>query len=127
MAIAVDEHGGTAGLVTLEDVVEQMVGQIANPDEPQAGPPVEAIGSDRWRVSARLGIRQWTDVFGTSGAIPGVSTVGGLVMAKLGRLPKVGDRTTVGNLSIEVEGMSGRRIDRLLLQLHREPATQGAS
>ena len=127
MAIAVDEHGGTAGLVTLEDVVEQMVGQIANPYEPQMGPPVEAIGSDRWRVSARLGIRQWTNAFGTGGTNLGVRTVGGLVMAKLGRVPQIGDRTTVGNLSIKVEGMSGRRIDHLLLQLHREPGEQGGS
>lgn len=128
MAVAVDEYGGTAGLVTLEDVVENMVGQIAHPDEPQEAPKVQSIGSHHWRVSAQLSIREWPNVFGPVTPIANVSTVGGLVMARLGRMPSVGDSTTLGNLSIEVETMKGRRIDALLLRLQDQPnALPGAT
>jgi len=128
MAVAVDEYGGTAGLVTLEDVVENMVGQIAHPDEPQEAPKVQSIGSHHWRVSAQLSIREWPNVFGPVTPIADVSTVGGLVMARLGRMPSVGDSTTLGNLLIEVETMKGRRIDALLLRLQDQPnALPGAT
>ena len=124
LAIAVDEYGGTAGLVTLEDAVEQMVGQIA--DHHEVVPEVQSIGPDRWRVSAGLGIHEWIVVFGPIAPIASVSTVGGLVMARIGRVPKVGDLTTVGNVSIEVEKMDGLRIESLLLQLVHPKAENGA-
>ncbi len=117
MVVVVDEYGGTAGLVTLEDVVEKMVGKIANRHESEPAPQVQSVGADQWRVSARLGILDWVSAFGTVVPIAGVSTIGGLIMARLGRLPNVGDRTNVGNLSIEVEKMDGRRMVTLLLQL----------
>ena len=125
LAIAVDEYGGTAGLVTLEDAVEQMVGQIADHHEAEAVPEVQLIGSDRWRVSAGLGVHEWVDVFGPIAPIAGVSTVGGLVMTRIGRVPKVGDVTTVGNVSIEVEKMQGLRVESLLLQLAQPKAEDG--
>lgn len=116
-AIAVDEYGGTAGLATIEDVVELIVGPIAGPYEADDEPSVTTIAPGRWRVSAELSVHDWADAFGQDGITSGVSTVGGLVMARLGRLPAVGDRTTIGNLSIEVETMDDRRIDSLLLEL----------
>ena len=129
MAIAVDEYGGTAGLVTLEDVVEQMVGQIG-PHDRRDNPQVVTIGNNRWRVSADLSVRDWDDVFGQPPGTRDVSTVGGLVMALLGKLPKAGDRTRLGNLVIEVEKMAGRRIDTLLIGLDGSaaaPAQGGAA
>ena len=118
MAIAVDEYGGTAGLLTLEDVVEMMVGQIANPHEHSVRPQVEGLGPGRWRVSGRLGIREWESLFASDAPMASVSTIGGLVMAGLGRVPRDGDRITVGNIGIEVEKMDGFRVNTLLLALH---------
>lgn len=126
-AIAVDEYGGTAGLATIEDVVELLVGPIAGPYEANNEPEVTSIGPGRWRVSADLSVHDWADAFGQDGITSGVSTVGGLVMARLGRVPTAGDRTTVGNLSIQVEAMKGRRIGSLLLELrHRGDAPEPA-
>lgn len=127
-AIAVDEYGGTAGLVTLEDVVEHMVGQIAGPHEPPQQPQVRQVKPGLWRVSADLPIHEWVDAFlqyPALAAMPGmaaargatVSTLGGLVMARLGRLPSVADRTTIGNVVIEVDQMRDRRIEWLIIRL----------
>jgi putative hemolysin len=117
LALVVDEYGGTAGLVTLEDVVEQMVGQITDAGEPLDVPMVESAGPGQWRVHAGLSIRAWNDAFGQARPIGAVSTIGGLVMARLGRLPVVGDSTRLGNLDIRVAEMQARRIHRLELQL----------
>jgi len=124
MAIAVDEYGGTAGLVTLEDVVEHMVGHITGPfDDASERPRVEALGDGRWRVDAALPVRDWPEAFegvtrlaGAAPVVPRfISTLGGLVMARLGRLPSEGDSVTIGGVRIDVEKMHNRRIDRLLI------------
>ncbi len=118
MAIVVDEFGGTAGLVTLEDVVEQMVGQIAGGYETYADHPiVEAREPGVWRVSGDLSVHEWKAALGRLDQLPGVSTLAGLVMAKLGRMPHVGDTTQLGNVAIEVLSMSGRRIQDLQLRV----------
>lgn len=127
-AIAVDEYGGTAGLITLEDVVEHMVGDIAGSHEQTQEPQVQPLEPGRWRVSANLPIHEWVDAFGQYPAMAaisgsdavsktGVSTLGGLVMARLGRLPVEGDHITIGNVVIEVDQMVGRRIQWLALRL----------
>jgi len=121
VAVVVDEYGGTAGLVTLEDVVEHMVGQIAGPYVAAALPQVQPLGSNRWRVSADLSIQDWNDAFGQPVEAHSLSTLGGLVMTHLGRLPRVGDRVRIGNILIAVERMNGRRIDTLLLHLVPRP------
>ncbi|MFW6060186.1 MAG: hemolysin family protein [Phycisphaeraceae bacterium] len=127
-AIIVDEYGGTAGLVTLEDVVEHMVGDIAGPFEAAGEPEIEHFGANRWRASAWLSVHEWADFFGHDSTIEGVatldavSTVGGLVMARLGRVPQPGDRVNVGNVQITVERMNGRRIESVLIELrHDQP------
>ncbi len=115
-AIAVDEYGGTAGLVTLEDLVEHMVGEIADSHEPSREAPVQTTGPGRWRVSANLPIHEWSDAYGQpwdpkeTGAPAGTSTLGGMLTAKLGHWPRVGDAVEVGGVRFEVQTMKGRRI-----------------
>ena len=123
VAIAVDEYGGTAGLVTLENVVEQMVGEIAGPYEPGDLPRVQQVEPGVWRVRADLPIHEWADAF--AGFSPAADkqrgshqiSMGGLVMARLGRVPVAGDRIKLDNLTIEVEAMHDKRIGTLLLRL----------
>lgn len=122
-AIVVDEYGGTAGLITLEDVVEHMVGNIAGAFEPGGEPEVKYLGPNRWRASAWLSVHEWADFFGHAPTLEGiatldaVSTVGGLVMARLGRLPQTGDHVNVGNVRITVERMAERRVETVLIEL----------
>ena len=117
MAMAVDEYGGTAGLVTLEDVVEPIVGQIVGSTHGDQPPQVQKIDQDSWRVSANLSMYEWADVFGKIAPVVGVSTIGGFVMVRLGKSPVVGDRVVLGNVTMEVEKMNGQRIGSLLIRL----------
>jgi len=117
LAIVVDEYGGMAGLVTLEDAVEQIVGDIADADEPDKPPPVQALDERTFLVSGGLSIRDWAGVFGVRVLDERVTTVGGLVLSRLGRIPKVGDAVRLANLELTVERMRGRRIDLLRVEL----------
>lgn len=126
LAVVVDEYGGTAGLITLEDVVEQMVGDIADPDESHDGIEIQSLGPGQWRVDADLSIREWSQTFGQRLLSPyQVSTIGGLVMAMLGALPKEGDSVEMGNLLITVEAMDAKRIKTLRLAVQATPTTRG--
>ncbi|MEP0844935.1 MAG: HlyC/CorC family transporter, partial [Phycisphaerae bacterium] len=117
LAGVVDEYGGLVGLVTLDAVAEQIVGEIAGPedaDEPQAW---ERLDERRYRVSGSLNIRDWAEQFDIRRIDDDVTTVAGLVLTRLGRMPEVGDRVRLGNLMLTVESMRGRRVDRVLLEL----------
>lgn len=120
VAIVVDEYGGTAGLITLEDVVEHMVGDISSPGETTDDQLVKQIGDNLWEVGAALSIRDWADAFGHQRVLmqsKQVSTVGGLVMATIGRMPRIGDKVRVGNLELSVHEMADKRLQTLHLRL----------
>ena len=131
IAVIVDEYGGTAGLITLEDVAEHLVGDIVGSYDSEGEPEVEEIAPGCWRVSAELSTRNWTDAFGQNtppdilDTLSAVHTLGGLVMARLGRAAKVGDQTTVGNLVLTVEAMDGHRIDQVGIRLTETLAPDG--
>ncbi len=130
LAVVVDEYGGTAGLVTLEDVAEHLVGEIAGGYDSGDEPLVEEVQPGRWRVSAELSTRDWADAFGQNSppdvlkTLGAVKTLGGLVMARLGRAAKVGDQTTLGNLVLRVQEMDGRRIEAVTVQLADEAGVE---
>ncbi|MDX1681759.1 MAG: transporter associated domain-containing protein, partial [Phycisphaeraceae bacterium] len=121
LAIAVDEYGGTAGLVTLEDLVERMVGDITGPREQSEAPDVQPLENDEYRVNADLPVRDWLDTFSPRGEAalfaPDVATLGGIVMARLGEVPEEGDEIDLGNLRITVETMDGARLLWLKVRL----------
>lgn len=117
MAVVVDEYGGTSGVVTLEDVVEELVGDVADEHDPRrAGAARAADGS--WVVPGVLRpdeLVEYTAIEVPEGAA--YETLGGLVMAELGRMPVVGDEVTVGTaaarVTLRVEAMDGRRVERV--------------
>ncbi|GAB2497308.1 hemolysin family protein [Promicromonospora xylanilytica] len=117
MAVVVDEYGGTSGVVTLEDVVEELVGDVADEHDPRrAGASRAADGS--WVVPGVLRpdeLDEYTGIDVPEGAA--YETLGGLVMAELGRMPAIGDQVTVGDavsrVTLRVEAMDGRRVERV--------------
>jgi len=108
LAIVIDEYGGTAGLVTIEDILEEIVGEIADEYDKEQ-PPVEWLGEGRARVTARLGVEELEELFGVSIEAEDVETVGGLLAQRLGRVPIAGSVATVAGLRLTAESLAGRR------------------
>ncbi|MDE0905174.1 MAG: CBS domain-containing protein, partial [Planctomycetota bacterium] len=109
-AIVVDEWGGTAGVVTLELLFEELFGELRVEGE-EVERPVIPIGEGRFRVSGDLSIRDWNDLLGVEVVPNAFETVGGLVLAALDRLPRVGDRAELGGgLVGEVSEVRRRRV-----------------
>ena len=118
-AIVVDEWGGTAGLVTVEDIFEELVGELRTEGE-EREKPVVPLGEGRFRVAGNLAIRDWNWHFGQSVVPTEFETVGGMVTALLGRIPRVGDRVEVGPLVCEVSDARGRRVVAVDLHVSTE-------
>lgn len=113
MAVVVDEYGGTSGAVTLEDVVEELVGDVADEHDPQRR-PVRPGGERTWVVAGTLRPDELQHETGV--VVPDEApyeTLAGLVMTVLGRLPQVGDEITVPGAQLRVERMDGRRVDSI--------------
>ncbi len=108
LAIVIDEYGGTAGLVTIEDILEEIVGEIADEYDKEQ-PPVEWLGEGRARVTARLGVEELEELFGVRIEAEDVETVGGLLAQRLGRVPIAGSVATVAGLRLTAESLAGRR------------------
>ncbi len=118
MAIVIDEYGGTAGLVTIEDILEEIVGEITDEYDVER-PPIERIDEDSARVSARLAVEDLAELFGID--VPDrddVETVGGLLAESLGRVPIPGAQTRAHGLELIAENAGGRRnrIDTVLVR-----------
>ena len=107
-AIVVDEYGGTAGLVTIEDILEEIVGEITD-EYDREGPGVEELDDGRYRVPAGLHVDDLAELFDVTIDEEEVDTVGGLIGKITGRVPIVGARCEVGGLSLTAEKMSGRQ------------------
>jgi len=120
VAIVIDEYGGTAGLVTIEDILEEIVGEIADEYDNER-PPVEWLSADSARVTARLPVTELGELFGVNTEDEDVETVAGLLAHALGRVPIAGSTATVRGLRLTAEHLAGRRnkIDTVLVE--REP------
>lgn len=114
MAIVVDEYGGTAGLVTMEDVLEEIVGEISD-EYDRDEPPVEKIDEETLRVSGRLSIEELNDELHIDLPNEEWDSVGGLVGGTLGRVAVEGDKVSVDGIDFEVEKTKGRRIEKVLV------------
>ena len=124
LAIVVDEFGGLVGVVALEDVVEQMVGDIYEPhDSPTHS--VQRVGPDEYLVPGDLSVADWMDAFGARIESTHTTTVAGLLAASLKRLPREGDQIRLAHLLMRVDSMRGRRVDRVRLKLVAQPEEAG--
>jgi Mg2+/Co2+ transporter CorC len=117
IAIIVDEYGGVAGLATMEDVIEEIVGEISDEYDRDV-PDVEALDGEVYRVNARYSLFELGELFELELEDEDVDSVGGLLTKELGKLPKRGDRATISGLSIVADRIEGRR-KRLITVLVR--------
>jgi hemolysin (HlyC) family protein len=120
MAIVVDEYGGVAGLVTIEDVLEQIVGDIEDEyDFDESEDNIVRESSGHWRVKAQTEVGDFNRAFGTDFSDEDFDTVGGLIIDRFGRLPKRGESVTIGGLRFQVLRADSRRLH--VLQVQRLP------
>jgi CBS domain containing-hemolysin-like protein len=124
LAIVVDEYGGTAGLVTVEDVVEELVGEIRDEYDSEAEPIVKET-DDTFVFSGKVATSDMTDRLGVEIEGDGFETVGGYVLARVGRVPVVGERFTADGLNVEILEAERRRIHKV--RIRRLPTPEEAT
>src|SRR5215471_17586026 len=124
VAIVIDEYGGTAGLVTIEDILEEIVGEIADEYDKEQ-PPVEWLADGRARVTARLPVDELAELFDVGIEAEDVDTVGGLLAQRLGRVPIAGSTANVAGLRLTAESLAGRRNRISTVTVQREGAAGG--
>jgi CBS domain containing-hemolysin-like protein len=115
LAIVVDEYGGTAGIVTLEDVIEELVGEIHDEFDSEEE-PVRRIDRDTAVVSARVHVEELNELLGIALPEDVADTLSGLLYHFIGRVPRVGDRWSYGALSFEIQAVERQRIVRVLMR-----------
>ena len=125
MAIVIDEYGGVSGLVTVEDLVEEIVGEIH--DEFDRGEPeIREISDSEYSMNAGMDIDDLTETIGVSFEGDGFDTIGGFVLHQLGKIPSAGDSVEYNGLSIEVVSTTGRRIKSLRIRKLDSPMVTDA-
>jgi magnesium and cobalt transporter len=132
MAVVVDEYGGVAGLITIEDVLEQIVGDIEDEydfdeEEDNILPVKDGMRRQRWRVKALTEIDQFNEKMGTAFSDDDVDTVGGLVANHLGRVPHKGDVFDIQDVRFEVLRADARQVHVLLVEKIAQPLTETPS
>ena len=124
LAIVVDEYGGVAGMVTIEDVLEQIVGEIEDEHDIEAEDAmILPRGDGRYVVKALLELDEFNDYFHTNFALDDVDTVGGLVLTKLEHVPKRGETLDLDDMQIKVLRADSRRVHLLEVRRRQKPET----
>ena len=114
-AVVVDEYGGTAGIITIEDVLEEIVGDIRDEYDVEEA-PVEHLDDRRVRVSSRVTLAELSELLHTDFEREGISTVGGLVLDQFGRAPKHGESFTMYGYRVTVDRVERRRVQRVVFE-----------
>ena len=128
MAIVVDEYGGTAGLATIEDLLEEIVGEIQDEYDAEE-PTIEAVDEDEYLFDARVALDEVNKLLDVDLPAEGTDSLGGFIYSQLGRVPVVTDVITYGGLRIEVLSVAGRRIKQVRasrIDGDEEPGTDAA-
>ena len=113
-AIVVDEYGGVAGWIELDDIMEQLLGPL---EESSEGEPIEKIGPMKYRLQANLPIHEWMEAFGINVEEERIVTIGGFVIALLGKIPKEGDEVLFQIIIFCVDSINQNRIRSVILSL----------
>ena len=113
MAIVVDEYGGVSGLVTIEDVIEEIVGEIADEFDTDEDQTIRREGERQFAVQALTRVQEFNQYFSTRFSDEEYDTIGGVVMQQFGRLPRRGESVTLDGLEFKVLRADRRRIDQL--------------
>ncbi|MFG0284078.1 MAG: CNNM domain-containing protein [Phycisphaerales bacterium JB039] len=124
VALAVDEQGQLSGLIHREDAIARLL-EVSVADGAPGSEVVRMVGLNRWSVAGRLSIREWAEHFSDMAPQVGpsgrrVTTIAGLVMGALGRIPRVGDSVRIGPVLFTVESMRGRVVDRVVVDVGPE-------
>jgi len=117
MAIVVDEYGGVAGMVTIEDVLEQIVGEIEDEHDVEEEDTIRKHSEAHYTIKALTPIEDFNDYFNLSFSDEEFDTIGGLVVHQIGHLPKRGERVVIGNLLFKILRADNRRVHMLQLTL----------
>ena len=120
IAVVVDEYGGTSGLVTMEDLLEEIVGEIEDEFD-VAEEPVVQIGEDSYRVDGMFSIDEFNERFGTELPDEDFHTVAGFVFGQLGRAPQPGDDVEHDGMRFDVLEVEGNRIERIAVTFVERP------
>ncbi|HEX9893584.1 MAG TPA: hemolysin family protein, partial [Gemmatimonadales bacterium] len=126
LVVVVDEYGGTAGLVTLEDVLEQIVGEIRDEHDTDEVVPIVQQSPGRWVVQGGVALAELEGALEHEFGREDVDTVGGLVLAVLGHVPRVGEAIDLGPYRLVVDQVARRRVGRVVVEAIT-PAHQGAA
>lgn len=113
-------------MVALEDVVEEIVGDIVSTMD-QKTPPPRLIELGRWQVSGDLSVHEWAEAFGQRLVSPRVATLGGLIFERLGRAPQTGDAVDLGNVRVEVEQVDRARVVSAIVTMQPESPSNAES
>jgi CBS domain containing-hemolysin-like protein len=125
-AIVVDEYGGTVGMVTLENILEELVGQIQDEFD-QEKPLLVRTSETTWEAAGGLPLHELAELIGRPLQEEGITTASGWLTHRFGGFPKPGDVLTVGNFELRVEAMDGMRVERLRIIRQPEQAVQTAT
>ncbi len=124
IAMVVDEYGATTGLVTIEDILEEIVGEIVD-EHDHEDPLVEVLDDGGWAIDARLAVDDLNELIGSDLPDDDWDTVGGLVVGALGRVPEIGDTVELDGVQFETQRVQGRRVAKVLVR-HDGPGTHRA-
>lgn len=113
MAVVVDEYGGTSGVLTIEDVIEEIVGEIRDEYDAAEVEPFTRLDENEATSDGSISINEFNQEFKVELPTNESDTLGGLVYTHLGRLPRLGDRTRIGNVELTVTSLNGRRINKV--------------
>jgi magnesium and cobalt transporter len=126
MAILVDEYGGVSGLVTVEDLLEEIVGEISDEHEDERE-PVSKAGESAFSVSGKQSVATITDLFGRGPQEEEFTTVGGFLAERLGHIPKAGETHREHDLLFTVEEADRRRVHRVRVEPLESPQLSAVS